>query len=87
LGWQVGACQMCAAEQATFDARTSGIYGMRRFARNLQQDIEAFRNAVPEHWSNGQTKGQINRLKTLKRAMDGPAGVDLLCARVMQLQA
>ena len=35
---------------------------------------------------NGQTKGQINRLKTLKRAMYGRAGVGLLRARLMPLQ-
>ena len=68
------------------DARTSGIYGMRRFARTLRQDIEAVRNAVLERWSNGQTEGQINKLKTLKRAMYGRAGVDLLRTRMMPLQ-
>jgi hypothetical protein len=36
-------------------------------------------------WSNGQTEGQINRLKTLKRAMYGRAGVELLRARMMPL--
>jgi transposase len=44
------------------------------------------RNAVLETWSNGQTEGQINRLKTLKRVMYGRAGVDLLRARLMSLQ-
>ena len=39
-----------------------------------------------EPWSNGQTEGQINRLKTLKRAMYGRAGVDLLRARMRPLQ-
>ena len=39
-----------------------------------------------EPWSNGQTEGQINKLKTLKRAMYGRAGVDLLRARMMPLQ-
>jgi transposase len=68
------------------DARTCGIYGMRRFARTLRQDIEAVRNAVLEPWSNGQTEGQINRLKTLKWAMYGRAGVELLRARMMPLQ-
>ena len=68
------------------DARRSGIYGMQRFARALRHDIEAVRNAVLEPWSNGQTEGQINRLKTLKRAMYGRAGVDLLRARLMPLQ-
>jgi len=69
------------------DARTCGIYGMRRFARTLRQDIDAVRNAVLEPWNNGQMEGQINRLKTLKRAMYGRAGVDLLRARMMSLQA
>jgi transposase len=68
------------------DARASDIYGMRRFARTLRQDIEAVRNAVREPWSNGQTEGQINRLKMLKRAMYGRASVDLLRARMLPLQ-
>jgi transposase len=59
---------------------------MQRFARALRYDIEAVRNAVQELWSNGQTEGQINRLKTLKRrTMYGRAGVDLLRARLMPL--
>jgi transposase len=69
------------------DARKSGIYGMRRFVRTLRRDIDAVRNAVLEPWSNGQTEGKINRLKTLKRAMYGRASVDLLRARIMPLQA
>ena len=68
------------------DARASGIYAMQRFARTIRHDLEAVRNAVLEPWSNGQTEGQINKLKTLKRAMYGRAGVDLLRARIMPLQ-
>ena len=67
------------------DARASGIYAMQRFAKTIRQDLEAVRNAVSEPWSNGQTEGQINKLKTLKRAMYGRAGVDLLRARMMPL--
>ena len=67
------------------DARGSGICAMQRFARTIRQDLEAVRNAMPELWSNGQTEGQINRLKTLKRAMYGRAGVELLRARMMPL--
>jgi transposase len=67
------------------DARASGIYAMQRFAKTIRQDLEAVRNAVLEPWSNGQTEGQINRLKTLKRAMYGRAGVELLRARMMPL--
>jgi transposase len=67
------------------DAHKCGIYGMRRFVRTLRQDIEAVRNAILEPWSNGQTEGQINKLKTLKRAMDGRTNIDLLRARMMLL--
>jgi transposase len=67
------------------DARKCGIYGIRRFAKTLRQDIEAVRNAELESWSSGQTEGQINRLKTLKRAMYGRGGVDLLGVRMMPL--
>ncbi len=65
------------------DARASGIYAMQRFAKTIRQDLEAVRNAMSEPWSNGQTEGQINRLKTLKRAMYGRAGVELIRARMM----
>jgi transposase len=36
-------------------------------------------------WSNGQTEGQVNRLKMLKRQMYGRAGVALLKARMLPL--
>src|ERR1700733_10979089 len=67
------------------DARASGIYAMQRFAKTIRQDLEAVRNGMSEPWSNGQTEGQINKLKTLKRAMYGRAGVELLRARMMPL--
>jgi transposase len=68
------------------DARASGIYAMQRFAKTIRQDLEAVQNAVMEPWSNGQTEGQINKLKTLKRAMYGRAGLELLRVRMMPLQ-
>jgi transposase len=67
------------------EVRHCGIYGMQRFARSLQQDIHAVRNAITEPWSNGQLEGQISRLKMLKRAMYGRANVELLRARMMPL--
>ena len=39
------------------------------FARVLRRDIDAVNNAIELPLSNGQAEGQINRLKTLKRAM------------------
>lgn len=67
------------------DARHCGLHAMRSFVRKLRQDIDAVRNAILEPWSNGQVEGQINRLKTLKRAMYGRASVELLRARMMPL--
>jgi len=67
------------------DAQHSGLYAMQRFAHTLRRDIDAVRNAITEPWGNGQTEGQINRLKTLKRAMYGRAGPELLRARMLPL--
>ncbi|ARN81198.1 hypothetical protein B1812_09010 [Methylocystis bryophila] len=39
-----------------------------------------------EHWSSGQAEGQFNRLKTLKRAMYGRAGIELLRARMLPFE-
>ena len=67
--------------------KTDRIYALQRFVRTLNGDLDAVRNAVTERWSNGQTEGQISRLKALKRAMYGRAGVSLLRARMMPLQS
>ena len=67
------------------DAQKSGLYATQRFARTLQRDIDAVKHAITEPWSNGQTEGQINRLKALKRAMYGRAGPELLRARMLPL--
>jgi transposase len=69
------------------DAQQSGIYAMQRFARTVRRDLGAVTSALIEEWSNGQTEGHINRLKTLKRAMYGRAGAELLRARMLPLHA
>jgi transposase len=69
------------------NARETGLYGIKRFASILQRDIDAVRNAVSETYSNGQTEGQINRLKTLKRSMYGRAGTELLRARMLPFRS
>ena len=65
------------------DARGSGVVAMQRFARTIRRDIDEVRNAIDFPSNNGQTEGQINRLKTLKRAMYGRAGAELLRARML----
>ena len=67
------------------NTQLSGLYAMQRFARTLRRDIDAVRNAIKEPWSNGKMEGQINRLKTLKRAMYGLAGPELLRGRMLPL--
>jgi transposase len=42
------------------------------------------RAAVTLAWSNGQTEGQVNKIKMFKRQMFGRANVDLLRARLLQ---
>ncbi len=64
----------------------TNIPPIMRFARTLHRDIDAVRNAIELPWSNGQAEGQINRLKTLKRAMYGRARPELLRARMLPLR-
>ena len=52
-------------------------------ARGLTADKHAVLAALREPWSNGQTEGQINKLKALKRQMYGRANLDLLRARLV----
>ena len=61
----------------------SGSTELQRFAAGLQQDRTAILAAITSPWSNGQTEGQINRLKMLKRQMYGRANLDLLRARLL----
>jgi transposase len=64
-------------------ASASGIAELRRFARGLLPDIAAVRAGLTLEWSNGQTEGQVNRLKALKRQMYGRAGFVLLRQRLL----
>jgi transposase len=55
---------------------------LRAFAAGLAGDA-AVRAGLTEPWSNGQTEGQITRLKLLKRQGFGRAGFGLLRARAL----
>lgn len=55
----------------------------KNFVKGLRQDGRAVESALTSDWSNGQTEGQVNRLKFLKRQMFGRANFDLLRARVL----
>jgi transposase len=53
------------------------------FANGVARDIAAVRAAVVSRWSNGQTEGQITKLKLVKRQMYGRGKLDLLEARLI----
>jgi transposase len=56
---------------------------MRTFASGLTKDRDAVAAALALPWSNGQTEGQITRLKLVKRQMFGRGKLDLLEARLI----
>ena len=60
-----------------------GIVQGQSFALGLRQDYAAVHAALAHSWSNGQTEGQVNRLKFIKRRMYGRAKFDLLRLRVL----
>jgi transposase len=64
-------------------AKTSPLPSFRSFAAGVQRDYAAVQSAISLPWSNGQTEGQVNRLKFLKRQMYGRAKFDLLRIRVL----
>jgi transposase len=64
-------------------ATTSGIPELDRFARGLTEDRAAVEAALSLEPSNGQTEGQVNKLKLLKRSMYGRANFDLLRLRLL----
>jgi transposase len=60
----------------------SGVRELHGFAAGLAGDA-AVRAGLTEPWSNGQTEGQITKLKLLKRQGYGRAGFGLLRARAL----
>ena len=64
-------------------AKATGLTEFKQFATGLERDKAAVLAALALPWSNGQTEGQVNRLKLLKRQMYGRANFDLLRQRVL----
>ncbi|SNB81773.1 Transposase [Rhodoblastus acidophilus] len=56
------------------------------FASGVAKDRAAVAAAILSPWSNGQTEGQITKLKLVKRQMYGRGKIDLLQASVIGLQ-
>lgn len=61
-----------------------GVSELQSFANGLRKDYEAVKASLTLEWSNGQTEGQVHRLKLLKRQMYGRGRFDLLRKRVLK---
>jgi transposase len=67
------------------DATQSGLPEFQRLASGLLTDQAAVVAAASLPYSNGQTEGQVNKLKVLKRQMYGRAKFDLLRLRLLNI--
>jgi transposase len=63
-------------------AEESDIPELRSVAVGMRRDRTAIEAALLLPWSQGQTEGQVTRLKLTKRAMYGRGGLDLLLGRL-----
>lgn len=64
-------------------ATKSGITELKSFAAGIERDYDAVYAALHLPWSQGQTEGFVNKLKTAKRMMYGRAGFALLRQRLL----
>jgi transposase len=65
------------------EAKQSGIAELQSLAAGILRDFDAVRAALLLPYSNGQTEGQVNKLKSLKKQMYGRANFDLLRTRIL----
>ena len=61
----------------------AGTSLLASFASGIGRNRAAVRAAIVEPWSNGQTEGQVTKLKLVKRQMYGRGKLDLLQARLI----
>jgi transposase len=61
----------------------SPLIDLHPFVRSIRADKRAVQAGLTLPWSQGQTEGQITRLKLIKRQGYGRAGFDLLRKRVL----
>ena len=65
------------------EALTSDVKDFETFAMGLKREQSGVEAALTLPYSNGQTEGQINRLKLIKRQMYGRASFQMLRKRVL----
>jgi transposase len=65
------------------EALTSGVKDFETFATGLKREHSGVEAALTLPYSNGQTEGQINKLKLIKRQMYGRGSFQMLRQRVL----
>jgi transposase len=60
-----------------------GVPELQSEALGLKKDYDAVKAGLTLQWSNGQTEGQVHRLKLIKRQMYGRGDFQLLRKRVL----
>ena len=69
------------------EAIESEVPELRTFATGIKHEQDAILAALKCEWSQGQTEGQVHRLKLIKRQSYGRAEFDLLHHRVLARSA
>jgi hypothetical protein len=65
------------------EASGSSIADLRTFAEGLQRKYSALKGSLIYPYSTGPVEGQINRLKLIKRSMNGRGSFELLRIHVL----
>jgi transposase len=80
---QKGTYLLCSATGHR-SLRIAWVAELQSLAAGILRDFDAVRAALTLPYSNGQTEGQVNKLKNLKRQMYGRANFDVLRRRVLR---
>lgn len=62
--------------------KAQNIKELSGYARYLESDLSAIKNAIIYPYSNGIAEGKINKLKTVKRMVYGRASYEILTSRL-----
>ncbi|MFI6874893.1 hypothetical protein ACIBL6_15780 [Streptomyces sp. NPDC050400] len=70
-------------EWITSARAANDLPSLSRFARHLERDLDAVIGGLTLPWNQGVGEGHVNRIKMIKRQMDGRTGFKLLRKRVL----
>jgi transposase len=71
-------------EEWMAEAEGTGITDMKGFVAKLRQDWDAALAGLTLSWSQGQTEGQVTKLKLIRRQMYGRGNFDLVRKRLLR---